>query len=225
MNLDQLQWMSFETKEELINQLKDYLVNLSIEKISKNGFFSIILAGGTTPENLYQLLNKEEKIDFTKWKIFIGDERCLDANNKDRNSVMIVRSLLNRIDIKTTNFFPINSEKGSKFGADEYNKLIEQQDSFDIALLGLGEDAHTASLFPGHIWNEDKYVVPINNAPKPPADRISLTPKAFKKCNNIIFIVTGAGKTDAINKWKNGDSLPVSFISGKEKTQVYFNLD
>ena len=225
MNLNQLQWMSFESKDELTNQLKDYLVNLSTEKIAQNGVFSIILAGGTTPEKLYELLNEEDSVDFAKWKIFIGDERCLDVDDKERNSVMVVRSLLKKVDYKGINFFPINSEKGPEIGAAEYNALIEQQDNFDIALLGMGEDGHTASLFPGHVWDEERYVVAVSNAPKPPADRISLTPKAFKKCNNVIFVVTGAGKTDAVNRWKNGESLPVSLITAREKTQVYFNLD
>lgn len=225
MNLDQLQWIPFASKDELTNQLKDYLVNLSTEKINQKGVFSIILAGGTTPEKLYELLSSEVSVDFTKWKIFIGDERCLDENDKERNSVMVMRSLLGKVDAKEINFFPINSEKGAEIGAYEYNELIEQQGNFDIALLGMGEDGHTASLFPGHTWNEERYVVAVSNAPKPPADRISLTPKAFKKCNNIIFVVTGSGKTDAVNRWKNGESLPVSVITASEKTQVYFNLD
>ena len=75
-------------------------------------------------------------------------------------------------------------------------------DQFDLVLLGLGEDGHTASLFPGHQWDNQLNVVAVSNAPKPPSDRVSMTPKAFLKAKKIFFIVTGHGKKDAVNAWK-----------------------
>ena len=89
-----------------------------------------------------------------------------------------------------------------------------------MVLLGMGEDGHTASLFPGHHHPEDALVVPVHHAPKPPADRVSMTERALGSCQQLIILVTGASKQDAVARWQQGDSLPVNRITTSGSTEV-----
>ena len=139
---------------------------------------------------------------------------------------MIKRSFINHLpDESKPKFFPINSEKGSQEASSEYNSVIDKIEQFDLVLLGLGEDGHTASLFPGHQWDSQLNAVAVSNAPKPPSDRVSMTPKAFLKAEKIFFIVTGHGKKDAVKSWKEGECIPASKIMSENIIDVYCNLD
>jgi 6-phosphogluconolactonase len=89
-----------------------------------------------------------------------------------------------------------------------------------MVLLGIGEDGHAASLFPGHKHPEGKKVLPIFQAPKFPAQRVSMGAETLGQCRNLMFIITGKGKSPAVTLWQQGERLPVSMIKGAEKTEV-----
>lgn len=219
-------WIDYQSKIELEKSLLVKIFDIANQAIASRNVFRIVLAGGSTPENIYKEFYNTKNTDFSKWEVYIGDERCLEANDPDRNSVMVTNAFIGNFkDLSAPKFFPINTEKGSETSAKEYSELLSKIDSFDLVLLGLGEDGHTASLFPGHQWNEDQLVVPVKNAPKPPSDRVSLTPKAFSRAKKIIFIVTGNGKNDAVNQWKNNEDIPASTIFSEQDVEVHLNLD
>lgn len=220
-----INWQEFEDNYSLQSEVVKTIINLSSESIKENGVFKVIFSGGSTPEKIYNLLSQDNFINFKKWEIYIGDERCLDSENHDRNSQMIARSLLRELpDDNSPKFFPIESEKGSIQAALSYNKVISKVDYFDLVLLGLGEDGHTASLFPDHNFDTNELVIPVSNAPKPPSDRVSLTPTAFNKGKKIMFIVTGNGKSDAVVKWKTGHDIPASKIRSDNLIDIFINL-
>jgi 6-phosphogluconolactonase len=87
--------------------------------------------------------------------------------------------------------------------------------------LGLGEDGHTASLFPGQIVDNSADAVPVFDAPKPPANRITLSQQRLSDAREVIFLVTGAGKQDAVNNWKNGLAIPATLIKPNNGVDIY----
>ena len=90
---------------------------------------------------------------------------------------------------------------------------IKSSVPFDMVILGMGEDGHTASLFPGHFHDPDKWVHSVENAPKPPSDRVSLSEKALSQNLNLLILITGSGKQDALDHWYDSEKLPVTKIS------------
>jgi 6-phosphogluconolactonase len=94
---------------------------------------------------------------------------------------------------------------------------------FDLVLLGLGEDGHTASLFPGDSWDNGEAAIAVSNAPKPPSDRVSLTASRLSRSRQVIFIVTGASKKLAIGGWKRGVPLPAAAITSKGSLDVFMD--
>ena len=221
-----LNWKDFQDKNQLESILLQDILNIAKNAISENGSFKIVMAGGSTPEKLYKSFLDVHNQNFSDWELYVGDERCLPVDSEDRNSHMIKRSFIDHLpdDLKPK-FFPINTEKGSQEASSEYNSIIDNIDQFDLVLLGLGEDGHTASLFPGQHWDKQLNAVAVSNAPKPPSDRVSMTPKAFLKADKIFFIVTGHGKKDAVNAWKEGMGIPASKIMSENLIDVYCNLD
>jgi len=221
-----LNWKEFADKNELESILLQDIVDIANNAIKKNGNFKIVMAGGSTPERLYKSFLNIQNQNFSNWELYVGDERCLPVDDEGRNSLMIKRSFIDHLpeDLKPK-FFPINSEKGSKEAANEYNTIVDKVNRFDLVLLGLGEDGHTASLFPEHYWDNQLNVVPVSNAPKPPSDRVSMTPKAFLKAEKIFFIVTGHGKIEPVNAWKQGEEIPASKIMSDNLIDIYCNFN
>ena len=221
-----LNWKEFQDKNQLESILLQDILNVAKNAVRKKGSFKIVMAGGSTPERLYKSFLDISNQNFSDWELYVGDERSLPEDSKDRNSNMIKRSFIDHLpNDSKPKFFPINTEKGSQEASNEYNSIINMIDQFDLVLLGLGEDGHTASLFPGHQWDQQLNVVAVSNAPKPPSDRVSMTPKAFLKAKKIFFIVTGHGKRDAVNAWKKGLDIPASKIMSENFIDVYCNLD
>ena len=221
-----LNWKEFQDKNQLESILLQDILNVAKNAVRKKRSFKIVMAGGSTPERLYKSFLDISNQNFSDWELYVGDERSLPEDSKDRNSNMIKRSFIDHLpNDSKPKFFPINTEKGSQEASNEYNSIINMIDQFDLVLLGLGEDGHTASLFPGHQWDQQLNVVAVSNAPKPPSDRVSMTPKAFLKAKKIFFIVTGHGKRDAVNAWKKGLDIPASKIMSENFIDVYCNLD
>jgi 6-phosphogluconolactonase len=99
---------------------------------------------------------------------------------------------------------------GAEAAATVYAGLVRPVLPFDLVLLGMGEDGHTASLFPGHRVADNRLVIPVHDAPKPPSDRVSLTFAALSACRLMLILITGSGKREALRAWRAGDPLPVA---------------
>jgi 6-phosphogluconolactonase len=187
--------------------------------IQARGRFLCVLAGGRTPLAAYQrLVDRPE--DWARWHLFLGDERCLPPDHPERNSRAIAAALTERVPIPAANLHWIPAERGAEAAAERYEDLIRPCLPFDLILLGMGEDGHTASLFPGHDTPEDVHVAPVHGAPKPPPDRVTLTPKALAAGAERLILVTGAGKQEALAAWRRGVDLPVMRIAALGKTDV-----
>ena len=216
-------WVVFDTAEEVAEILVKKILVLAQQAIEEKGFFSLVTAGGTTPQKCYELLS-HQSADWSNWHIYIGDERALPADDKDRNSVALTQAWLFFDKIPTQNIHFMATELGVELAAEAYQQLLQSVDTFDMVLLGMGEDGHTASLFPGHEYPSNQSVVIEQHSPKPPAQRVSLSYKRLSQAKVVYKLITGQNKRDAVKHWLNhsGQGLPIAQVEG-EKTWVYID--
>ncbi|OGU22746.1 MAG: 6-phosphogluconolactonase [Hydrogenophilales bacterium RIFOXYD1_FULL_62_11] len=214
-------WRVFTAADALVAGLSDALCVEAESAIAARGVFNLVLAGGTTPLALYRALARQQAGD-ARWRIWYGDERCLPLDHPERNSRMIEAAWLAASGIPTENRRPIPAELGSHDAATVYTGWLSDVADFDVVLLGMGEDGHTASLFPGHDWNGAD-VLAVHDAPKPPPERVSLSAQRLSRSQCVWFVITGAGKREALVRWKNGEPLPVSTIHGKQQTVAWLD--
>jgi 6-phosphogluconolactonase len=215
-------WHVFADAGVLSRAVTEHIQQRSREVIAQRGEFRIVLAGGTTPEAIYQRLRGLDT-DWSRWLIYYGDERCVPANNAERNSLMAARSWLDRVPIAAGNIFPIHAEAGAEIAARSYANIVQDACPFDLVLLGMGEDGHTASLFPGHVHDPAELVHAVHDAPKPPPDRVSLSLKALNDAEEVIILVTGESKRETVSRWRAGDDLPVAQVHGRHGVDVYID--
>ncbi|MCU7938857.1 MAG: 6-phosphogluconolactonase [gamma proteobacterium symbiont of Bathyaustriella thionipta] len=217
-------WHHFNNAEEVAHSTVHRILLKAQEAISHRGVFKLVLAGGTTPKRVYELLSDHQQ-EWSKWHLFISDERCLEITDPERNSLMIKQSLLDKINFPEENFHPINAQLGPEQGASEYAELISSYLPFDLTLLGIGEDGHTASLFPGHQHDETELTHAVYHSPKPPPERVSLSKKAISQSDDVIILVTGHNKKSAVQQWLQGESLPVAQIQAVRVVTVLIDHD
>jgi 6-phosphogluconolactonase len=170
--------------------------------------FRIVLAGGNTPKRTYEMLAGMAQ-DWSAWEVFWSDERCLPPDHAERNSRMALDIWLLQVAIPARQIHPIPAELGAARAAAEYTSLIFDKQPFDLVLLGMGEDGHTASLFS---TNGDPIapVIAVHGAPKPPSERVSLNFQTLRACRKQLVLVTGAEKSSALLAWQQGANLPIS---------------
>jgi 6-phosphogluconolactonase len=178
-----------------------------------------VLAGGRTPEAAYRLL-AHQAIDWTLWDCYFGDERCLPVDHAERNSQMVERALLSQIPLAPGEVHPIAAEQGAEEAAASYAQIIAAAVPFDLVLLGVGEDGHTASLFPGRPLDPEAWVIPVHDAPKPPPERVSLGLRGLQSSRHLLVLATGAGKREALRGWRAGAALPIAQVCRDQRVTL-----
>ena len=174
-----------------------------------------MLAGGDTPRAVYALL-RGAKVAWSAWHVYFGDERCLPANDPGRNSRMADETWLDHVTIPQSQRHAIPAELGATRAALAYQESLRPVGVFDLVLLGLGEDGHTASLFPGRDWGtapDSPDALAVFDAPKPPPERVSLSAARLSRARQVIFLVAGESKRNAVAAWRAGSPIPASAIT------------
>jgi 6-phosphogluconolactonase len=207
-------WHRVADVEALWHGASGTILAAAAQAIRERGRFVIVLAGGDTPRGVYRAL-AGAIADWPRWHVWFGDERCVPADDPERNSRMAAESLLDRVPVPPTQIHAIPAELGARRGADDYARNLDGTGRFDLVLLGLGEDGHTASLFPGHDWGEtpaSPAALAVTGSPKPPPERVSLSAARLADARAVWFLVAGAGKRDAIRDWHAGRPIPAASI-------------
>ena len=182
-----------------------------IADVLRGGAQTLVLAGGTTPKRCYELL-AELDVQWGRVTVLFGDERCVPPDHPDSNYRMVKESLLDRIAPATVYRMP--AELGPDEGADAYAEVVANVAPLDFVLLGVGEDGHVASLFPGHpLLRASGLTAGIRDSPKPPPERVTLTLEAIRDAGRVLIIATGAGKADAVALARRGET-PSGMIAG-----------
>ncbi len=215
-------WHTFDDAEAVARATAERILNSATQAIETRGRFKLVLAGGTTPALAYRLL-RSAGADWGKWFIYFGDERGLPAGHPERNSVMAGENWLAHVALPAENIFPIATEEGIDRAVEKYTAVVAAAHPFDLVLLGMGEDGHTASLFPGHSLDASATVVAVRDAPKPPPQRVSLGLAALNGAREVLIIVTGSGKQTAVRRWQAGEDLPVARVHGQDGVDVYID--
>ncbi len=196
----------YHNEPELFKDLADYIINIAKESIREKDSFNFVLTGGNSPKKLYQLLatSYKDQLDWSKVFFFFGDERNVPQNHESYNGLMAKNSILDPLQIAADHIFYVNTALEPERAAIEYTKAIvshfnDADLSFDLILLGMGDDAHTASLFPGtRILDNHQVEVDSVFVDKLDTYRISFTAPLINKAKNIAFLVFGDAKAEAI---------------------------
>ena len=194
------------------------IVSLAARAIAAEGRFLIALAGGNTPRPVYERL-RGAKTDWSRWRIYFGDERCLPIDDPERNSKMAADAWLDHVPIAREHVFTIPAERGATAAAAAYARTLRGVGDFDLVLLGLGEDGHTASLFPGHDGGTAPGapdVLAIMDAPKPPPQRVSMSAARLGRARVALFMVEGESKREAVARWRDDADIPARAIQAGE---------
>jgi len=193
----------------------------ALDAIAGRGIFRLSLCGGNTPKPVYAELARQS-LPWDKIQITFGDERCVPPDDDDSNYKMVKKALFDAIDIPEGNVFRIRGEMEPEAASLEYeHKLAHVASRFgeslyahDLLLLGLGEDGHTASIFPGSpALNETRRAVIPATGPKPPPQRITLTFPIINAARHVCFLVNGSGKAAMVDEVVRGNpALPASHV-------------
>jgi len=201
-----------------------HFVTLATAAIAARGQFVVALSGGSTPRATYRLLASDEfaaRVDWPRVRVFWGDERCVPPDHSDSNYRMARETLLDEIPIPAENVHRIRGELPPDQAATAYQAELEAVlgagGRFDLILLGMGEDGHTASLFPGTVaLHEQTRWVVAHYVDKLSAWRVTLTPVAINAAAHVTFLVSGAGKAERLREVLDGlhqpDVLPAQIV-------------
>ena len=217
-----VRWLPVADVAELETTACQRVIDAAIRAIDQRGEFLIVLAGGNTPRGVYRLL-RVQGADWAHWHAYFGDERCLPADSAERNSRMAADEWLDHVPIPKNQLHPIPAERGPNAAALAYADTLRNVGDFDLVLLGLGDDGHTASLFPGHDYGSalnGPTVLAVFNAPKLPPERVSLSAARLSRAREVLFLIAGDSKRDAVARWRAGENIPARAIHPRAGADV-----
>ena len=222
----------FKDTQELSKAAAELFVQAAQQAVQENGRFTVALTGGSSPKQMHQLLSQapyREQVPWAQTFVFWGDERWVPLTDEQSNARMAFETLLNHVPIPKTQIFPMWGNQEPEIFAQEYEKMLRQHlgaTGFDLILLGMGDDGHTASLFPGTaVLNEkEKWVVAYYLEPKQ-IYRITLTAPLINQAKKVVFLTFGEKKADALYEVlegkRNPEQYPSQLIQPQNKEPVW----
>ncbi|MDP4249867.1 MAG: 6-phosphogluconolactonase [Bacteroidota bacterium] len=217
----------YKNLEILSLELAEWITSLIEEKLQIQSRFCIALSGGNTPKRLNELLSTSpyrERIDWRKIHVFFGDERAVPLEDERNNARMAFDTLLNKVDIPADQIHIMQTQLTPEKAAEQYETVLQQyfggseknfpETTFDLILLGMGDDGHTLSLFPGTavIHEERKWAASLF-LPAQDMFRITITKNIANRANYIVFMISGSGKSHALREVLEGQYDPDRYPS------------
>ncbi|HST53675.1 MAG TPA: 6-phosphogluconolactonase [Pyrinomonadaceae bacterium] len=227
----------FDDAEQVAREAANLFVRLSNEAVGERGSFSVALSGGTTPKRIYELLASDDyrtRVTWANVHIFFGDERTVPPDHADSNYRMANEALLSHVSLPPENVHRIDGVGDAAANASLYESEMRgffgggaEWPRLDLVMLGMGDDGHTASLFPGsEALAEDRAWVVANWVEKFSTWRITLSAPAINNARHVLFLVTGAGKADRLREVLKGERdttrLPSQMIEPRDGTLEWF---
>lgn len=230
--------LQFLDAEALVDAARTRFVEVVIAAQAERGTASVVLTGGGTGIALLEALRKDSgTIDWASVDVYFGDERFLPAGDPERNEVQAAEALLDHVGVHPDRIFRMAASDGPhgsdpEVAAVAYAQILgahsdgEHTPAFDVHLLGMGGEGHINSLFPhtDAVRERHQYVVAVENSPKPPPVRITLTLPAIRRAKHVWLLVSGAAKAEAVAAAVGGadpDDFPSAGAIGSEST-VWF---
>lgn len=225
----------FKDLERLSRHAAEIFVEQAAGAISEHGRFLVALNGGNTPARLFQLLATDyrDQVDWSNVHVFWGDERCVPPDDPGSSYRQAKDILLNHVDIPNNNVHRVKGELGPLSASTEYSQTLKlfAEDNlefprFDLVYLGMGEDGHTASLFPGSPVEVTETVIPVTaNYQDRPANRVTMTQLIFNQARTVAFMVTGEKKAttlaEVLGDRYNPELLPAQRIDPKDGELIW----
>lgn len=211
---------------DVANLVAEQLLELILERQQTSERVDICLTGGNAANAMYERfaeLSVDAGMDTSKLHFWWGDERFVAATDPDRNSLQAVERLARTIPIHEMHIHMMAAKDGRKDShecAEEYERELGDT-RFDLVLLGIGEDGHCASLFPDHpsFDSTNRLVIGVEDSPKPPEERISLTLNALNRTDRVWFLATGPVKAEAVAAaLADDETLPAAHVHGDHST-------
>ena len=218
----------------------EFVLEVGNEAVRTNGRFLIALSGGTTPETLYRALTSPafaDRFDWSRTTFFFSDERCVPPDDPRSNYALAKKILFTPLNIMPSQVYRMAGESSDpRAAAFEYEQQLRlatktsssAQPSLDLILLGIGEDGHTASLFPGaSILRDRQRVIAATQSPKDPPNRMTMTLAAINRASVILFLVTGVGKAGVVRaildpRTEAERQLPAARVAPEEGRLIWF---
>ncbi|MBO6829091.1 6-phosphogluconolactonase [Allomuricauda sp.] len=222
----------YKDKQKVAEQFSSYFV----DQVKDKGTFHVALSGGSTPKIVFDVLaeNFSDKVDWNKVHFYWGDERCVPPSDDESNYKMTVEHLFSKIELPKENIHRILGEKDPKGEALRYANLLEINldrvegvPQFDLVILGMGDDGHTASIFPHEIelWDAEDHCV-VATHPDSGQKRVSINGKVINTAKEVAFLVTGASKSEkvkaVVEKTEGSEAYPASLVNPASGNLVWF---
>ena len=230
-----------QAKTDISGALASKVAELAEQAIREHRRFTVALSGGSLMDILCPALVSDplrSRIDWTAWEVFWADERCVPLENPESNFAAAKMLLFDHVSIPREQIHALEDSLEPAAAASAYQARLKeffqpeasQLPRFDLILLGMGQDGHTASLFPGHelLHEEQKWVAPIFDAPKPPPQRITLTLPVINHAREVIFVVAGEGKAQplqAVFDVQSSDHRPPAALVNPTRGNVTWFVD
>jgi 6-phosphogluconolactonase len=216
----------FDTREALFAHAADRFVRIGIEAIRERGRYLVALSGGETPRPLYERLAASSELDWAAVDVFWADERSVPPTDPRSNYRSARETLLDRVPIPADRIHRIAGELDPLAAADAYEvelrSVLGAGGRFDLILLGMGADGHTASLFPRHqaLTETERWIVPVHASAEPPW-RVTMTLPLINAARHVLFLAAGAEKATAVRDLVDGKPLPAAMVRPRDGTVTF----